>query len=504
VALAAALVALAACVSRLRPPGADEPCEAPGMVGGIHEPAALDVVRAPRKKAWEASLGGEVAARPHVRRRLRAFPRATLADRAGVPQDDRGFLERLAADTWRGLDGLTDREHHLPVDHVRLADRPADVRVGDYANVTTVGLWLVGVIAAHDLGLLDRDGALGRIRAVLATLDRLESHEGWLYNYYDTTSLERTSNLVSFVDTSWLAAGLVVVRQAFPELADVAGARLARIDWRFFYDAAAGRMTHGWYVHRRAPSRYHYGVLYAESRLGSVLAIGSGQVPPSHWFRMVRTFPASCTWQSQTPHGRRPKQVLGETFRGGWYEWRDERYVPSWGGSAFEALMPTLVLDERRLAPASLGANDVAHSRVQRRYAGEILGWPVWGLSPSASPAGSGYGEYGARPLGSLGYGAGAVTPHASALALAAEPEAATANLRTLVSRYDVWGDFGLYDAVDPATGAVSRTYLALDQAMLLVALANHLTGNRIPARFAADPLVAPALPVLAAERFFD
>jgi hypothetical protein len=263
-------------------------------------------------------------------------------------------------------------------------------------------------------------------------------------------------------------------------------------------------MTHGWYVHRRAPSRYHYGVLYAESRLGSVLAIGSGQVPPSHWFRMVRTFPASCTWQSQTPHGRRPKQVLGETFRGGWYEWRDERYVPSWGGSAFEALMPTLVLDERRLAPASLGANDVAHARVQRRYAGEILGWPVWGLSPSASPAGSGYGEYGARPLGSLGYGAGAVTPHASALALAAEPEAATANLRTLVSRYDVWGDFGLYDAVDPATGAVSRTYLALDQAMLLVALANHLTGNRIPARFAADPLVAPALPVLAAERFFD
>ena len=50
----------------------------------------------------------------------------------------------------------------------------------------------------------------------------------------------------------------------------------------------------------------------------------------------------------------------------------------------------------------------------------------------------------------------------------------------------------------------MSRTYLALDQAMILVALANHLDGNRIPARFAADPLVAPALPVLAAESFFD
>ena len=64
--------------------------------------------------------------------------------------------------------------------------------------------------------------------------------------------------------------------------------------------------------------------------------------------------------------------------------------------------------------------------------------------------------------------------------------------------------DVGLYDAVDPASGTVSRTYLALDQAMLFVAVANHLTGNRIPARFGADPMVAPALPVLAAESFFD
>src|SRR5206468_12537284 len=155
-------------------------------------------------------------------------------------------------------------------------------------------------------------------------------------------------------------------------------------------------------------------------------------------------------------------------------------------------------------APESLGANDRAHVEVQRRFASETLGWPVWGLSPSAVPGAEAYGEYGVRPLGALGYHAGTVTPHASALALAVAPEAAVANLRQLAARYDLYGDFGLYDAVDPATGAVSHTYLALDQAMTLVALANHLTGGAIPARFAADPLVAPALPVLGAERFFD
>jgi hypothetical protein len=41
-------------------------------------------------------------------------------------------------------------------------------------------------------------------------------------------------------------------------------------------------MAHGYWVHRRERSRFHYGVLYAESRLGIVIAIGSGDVPAPH------------------------------------------------------------------------------------------------------------------------------------------------------------------------------------------------------------------------------
>jgi hypothetical protein len=380
----------------------------------------------------------------------------------------------------------------------------AGARVGDYTNVTSVGLHLLAVTAARELGLVTHEAARARLERLLTTLAGLERHAGFFFNYYDTTSRERTSNFVSFVDSSWLAAGLIVARSAFPELAAEASALLEAGDWSFFYDPAARRMIHGYYVHRAARSRYHYGVLYAESRLGSLLAIGSGAVPEAHWFAMVRTYPASCTWQTQAPHDRRTKTVRGQHLRGGWYEWHGIRYVPSWGGSMFEALMPTLVLDEPRLTPASLGANGAAHVAVQRRFAGETLGYPVWGLSPSSTPANTGYGEYGARPLGSLGYGAGAVTPHAAALALAVDPAAATANLRALAERFDVYGDFGFYDAVDPASGEVAHAYLALDQAMLLVAVANHLCGGCVQRRFAADPIVSRALPVIAAERFFD
>jgi hypothetical protein len=296
----------------------------------------------------------------------------------------------------------------------------------------------------------------------------------------------------------------MVLRAAVPELAEPATRLLARQDYRFFWDPATGRMSHGYWVQRGTRSRFHYGVLYAESRLGSLIAIGRGDVPEAHWFRLARTFPASCRWQRQPPHGRRAKTVRGTTFFGGWYEWGGTRFVPSWGGSMFEALMPTLVLDERRWAPASLGTNDVAHATVQRRWAHDVLGLELWGMSPSSTPGNDGYGEYGVPVLGSLGYAPGPVTPHAAALALAVVPDAALADLRALAAVPGAWGDFGLYDAVDPRTGEVAHAYLALDQAMTFVAAANWLCDGCVQRRFASDPSVARVLPMLADERFFE
>ncbi len=503
--LTLALSVVACRPRRPVPAAADETCElGEGVVGGIAEPAAETVVVPVRKKAWERSLGGEAAARPFVRARLAGWPSRAIVGAEELPRDDREFVTRLARDTWRGIDALTDREHQLPVDHLRLGATDGDSRVGDYTNVTSVGLRLVAIVAARELGLLTDDDAARRVRATLDTLDGLETRDGFFFNYYDTTSLERTSNFLSFVDSAWLTAGLMVVRTSLPEFAARATTLIDRQDYRYFYDPKLGRMSHGYWVQLGARSRYHYGVLYAESRLGSLIAIGKGDVPPAHWFRMTRTFSPACTWQTQPPHGRRPKHAADQAFVGGWYEWRGTRYVPSWGGSMFEALMPTLVLDEPRLAPGSLGANDAAHVTVQRRFALEQLGYPVWGLSPSATPASEGYGEYGVHVLGSLGYGPGAVTPHAAALALAVDPTAAVADLRTLATRYPAYGDFGLYDAVEPRSGAVAHAYLTLDQTMTLVAAANWLTGGRIQQRFAADPIAQHALPVIGTERFFE
>jgi hypothetical protein len=480
---------------------------APGSLGP--EPWVNDPVDTPRKRAWEESVGGKEAARAHVRARLLGWPARDLVDPTELPADDRAFLERVARDTWRGIEAFSDRESGLPVDHVHFAPGTVDgetASVGDYAGISSIGLHLVSIVAARELGLVPRERALELVRRVLDTLARLATFRGFHYNFYDTTSLEPTSHFVSFVDSAWLTVGLLVARNAFPEVADVATPLVEQMDYAFFYDPTLDLMSHGYYVDPGWRSRYHYGVLFAESRVGSLVAIGKGEAPERHWFTMIRTLPGECDWQELSPVARRLKLARGVEFMGGCYEWGGERFVPSWGGSMFEALMPRLVLDEGALAPRSLGRNGEQHAKVQLRYATEALRLPVWGMSPSAVPSPNGYlyGEHGVSVLGSWGYQPGIVTPHASALALAVLPEEATRNLRTLAERYDLYGDFGFYDAVDPRTGDVARDWVSLDQGMIFIALANHLADGCIQKLFAADPIVQAALPVIADEDFFE
>jgi len=473
---------------------------------GVRPPVGESVV-AVKKLAWERARGGQAAAVPYIQARLVGWPHRLLVEKESLPSTDHAFALRLAQDTWRGLDALSDRENGLPMDNVYFAGGAVSVppaRIGDYTSGTNIGMRLTAIVAAHDLQLIARSEAVEKIQRLLDTVQHLETYRGFLFNFYDTTSLERTSNFVSFVDSSWLTAGLMVVRTALPELAEACTQLIAATDFDFFYNRDTQQISHGYHVQSQTRSPYAYGMLYTEARLGSLIAIGKGDVPAVQWFEMVRAFPATCGGQLLPPQHARTKLVEGYQVAAGYYEWQSQRYVPSWGGSMFEALMPMLLLDEQRYAPKSLGANDVAHAEVQRRYVDAELAYPVWGLSPSATPADDSYNEYGVQILGVRGYQAGAVTPHASALALAVTPAAALANLRALAQRYGIYGEYGFYDAVDPASGAVAYKYLTLDQSMLFIALANHLNDHCIQKHFAADPIAQKVLPMIGSEDFFD
>jgi hypothetical protein len=95
------------------------------------------------------------------------------------------------------------------------------------------------------------------------------------------------------------------------------------------------------------------------------------------------------------------------------------------------------------------------------------------------------------------------VTPHASALGARRRPAPRVANLRALAARFPSYGDFGFYDAVDPATGAVAPVYLTLDQAMIFLATrTGSATAASAPLRARPDRAARPARP--ARRAFFD
>ena len=418
----------------------------------------------------------------------------------------RAFLSAIAKDTWAYFRDLVDTRHHLPANFVQQAPVPL---LGDYASPTDIAMYLLSVVSAMDLEFLDAAAAKARIQATLRQLEGLPTWRHCFYNYYNTTNLQITSRYISTVDNAWLAASLIVVRQAFPELAPMASRLLTPMDFRVFYDEQNGQMHLGYDAEKQAFSPYHYGLLSTEARIISVIAIGKGDVPEKHWFRVYRTLPKEWTWQRQAPRGQYKTYRGHEVFQGAYTYAQGSRsvsFVPSWGGSLFEFLMPTLVIDERQVAPKGLGLNDQRAIDLHRAYAIEHH-MPVWGLSPCATPRAryGGYSEFGVAALGAKGYKDDAiVTPHVTMLSLPLSPAAAEENLRTFLSRFPIYGPYGLYDAVDVRTKDVAYRYLALDQGMSLVALDNYLNDGAIQQRFQADPVFQRVAWLLQEEVFFD
>jgi hypothetical protein len=175
----------------------------------------------------------------------------------------------------------------------------------------------------------------------------------------------------------------------------------------------------------------------------------------------------------------------------------------------FEALMVNQIVPETSWGTHSFGLADKRIVEVQRRYAVEQLGYPVWGMSPSSTADDSGgYAGYGVAGKAFPYHGAGAttagpnlrlaqcsdcadesvVTPHASFIALDPARGAAYRNIVKMKRMFpDVYGSRGFYDALNPTTGAVGHRILVLDQSMIMGSIDNALRNRALQRHFAAD-----------------
>lgn len=415
---------------------------------------------------------------------------------------DKEMLLGIARDTWKYFENARDRETYLIVDHIRMGDGSL---ASDYTSPTNIAMDILSLIAASDLEFISREESLERVQKVIASLEKLRRFEGFFYNFYDTKKMNVTRSYISAVDSGWLAIALVVARQAFPEqLQGRITQLLDSFSFSEFLDYENNQFVIGFDVPRKGFGEYHYGMLVSEARATSYYAIGKGDVPKSHWGFLFRTPPESWKWQKQKPKG---KQVAGKEtdYFQGYYEYKGKKFVPSWGGSLFEYLMPTLVLQERELAKRGLGLNNRIATELQRDYALKEKHYPVWGISPASVGSGRSwkYEEFGISELGAKGYrDREIVTPHVSFLALDSLPSDAIKNIRNLLKFEGLYGEYGFYDAVNVRNRKANPQYLALDQGMSFVALCNYLKNGSIQKRFHADP-IGKAGEALLDEKFF-
>jgi hypothetical protein len=504
-----------------------------------------------------------------------------VAPYTGLTKTQRTRLLGIARDSWKFYADDVDPHTHLPLDNLTYAggsSTPTDR--GTYTSSANVGWYLMALVSASDLGIVTRAEATHLANQTLREVSTLDRYRGFLYQWYDTSNGQVLLNpgqgdcattggtfdncsFVSNVDNGLYAAGLVEARQAFPGARDLASQLSREMDFSLFYDDRAethcnvnrdiqgnqptGQMFGGYYkgnpptVGDNWTHYYHNGALYSDPRISAYLGMGRHEMPGNVWWRSWRELPppapyADCaddpdfswqgqwpmegTWQSITdPQSGRAFPVWEGHYR---YPGTDLTYIPPFAGGMFEALMVNEIVPETSWGTHGFGLADRRIVQVQRRYATQQLGYPVWGMSPSSTADDTGgYAGYGVAGKAFPYHGAGAtaadpnqrlaqcsdcadesvVTPHASFIALDPAPDAAYRNIMKMKQMFpDVYGSRGFYDALNPTTGAVGHRILVLDQSMIMGAIDNALRDRALQRHFAADHVSAVAREYLGLE----
>ena len=452
-----------------------------------------------------------------------------------------GELESYARTTWNSFVAMTDEHSGLPADSLA-ADGTRSVQT----STTNIGAYMWSALVAERLGIIGHRELVARLSTTIGTLEHMERHQpsGQFFNWYDHRTGAKLETwppdgkplvpILSSVDNGWLATGLRIVQRSVPELSRRAGALYDSMDFGFYYRPDVNRILFH-YAPSTGDAPCCYDTQVSESRIADYIGIAKGEIPPRAYYGRWRTFPDTCqySFQETKPLGVTRGYYGNAVFEGA-YPYAGTRVTPSWGGSMFEALMPALFVPEERWGPGSWGANHPLTAQAQIHHGLDEAGYGYWGFSPSNIPEG-GYAAYGVDAVGmdpngnpsnedhtlvdagfagcdgrppqpappQSAYTNGVVTPHAAFLALRYAPGAALANLARLAHDFPgLYGERGFRDSVNVDTGAVSDSYLSLDQGMIMAAIGNALAGDMLRRAFAGPDFERALRPLMGVEEF--
>ncbi|MBQ9921969.1 MAG: DUF3131 domain-containing protein, partial [Clostridia bacterium] len=391
-------------------------------------------------------------------------------------------------DMWRFFEeNVTEEQNFLPPDNVQFSPVYA---VAARCSPTNIGLYLLSVLCARDMGFIDNDAMYRRISQTLDTLERLEKWNGHLYNWYDNETLEILgTKYVSTVDSGNFVTCLTALSRGLCEYAEGDKRMLfltSRIDkmadntdFRCLYNSSRDLFYLGKNTETDAYDNGCYDLYMSESRTTGYFAVARGDVPCRHWSALGRI-------------------LISRGFYIG---------AASWTGTAFEYFMPALLLP---VYPNSFQHEALEFAgREQKRYCAEADGVRVWGTSECGFYAFDARMNYQYKAIGapflSLKHEEceeKVISPYSSFLMLRKRNDDAEINLERL-KKLGMYGKYGFYEAIDftpsRAEDKYSRveSYMAHHVGMSIVACGNFMFDNIFRKRFMSDVRMACASELL-------
>ena len=383
---------------------------------------------------------------------------------AALPDD--ALLEALQKQTFRFFWEGAEPVSGLARDRNRQAGDTADNLVA----VGGAGFGLMALVVAVTRGWVSRAHAVERLSRMLDALERATRHHGVYPHFLDgvcgaTIPFGPLDDGGDLVETSFLVMGLLTARRYFDRPEETAlRDRITRL-WRdveWDWHVQPGQRVLTWHWSPRHGFKMNHAIRgWNECLITYVLAAAA----PTH---------------SIAPEIYRDGFCGGPDYRNGAaYQGITLPLGPRLGGPLFFAHYSFCGLDPNGLSDrhADYWEQNVAHTRTNLAYCtanpGGFAGYSAqcWGLTASDDP--SGYDAHAPNNDN------GTISPTAALSSFPYAPRDAMRALRHFLNTYGdkIWGRYGFTDAFNPSRGWFADTFLAIDQAPIILMIENYRSG---------------------------
>ncbi len=408
-----------------------------------------------------------------------------------ISENNKRYLNDIAKRTWSFFEDYVNEENNFLMPDNYQEDRT--LKVVDRTSSTNIGLELLAIISAYDLGYINFKKTIEYLSKVLGVITGLSKWNGHLYNWYNTkTLMPLIPRYISTVDSGNFVGYLYIVKDFLIQnskksdlenLINIVTDLINNTDFSKLYSEKNKLFSVGYNLEENKLSDSYYDFLASEARQASLVAIAKGDVSVKHWNNLSRTLTSL------------------NGYKG----------LVSWTGTAFEYLMPNINLKRYKGSLLDEASKFAIMSQIE--YC-KKLGVP-WGISESAfnlRDLNNNY-QYKAFGIPWLGLKRGleddiVISPYSTFLSLEDELENGIKNLKYLENE-GVLGKYGFYESIDYTPSrvknkkAVVKTYMAHHQGLILLSINNVLNDNILKKRFnrnheieAVDILLQERMPI--------